>query len=82
MAYPKPLVLEAGRPHLAGDFERYEFAKSILTGSKCELILHLSNGTTIVVPSEKQPLIDLIRLLAEAFPVHCREYYEARWGKG
>ena len=39
----KDLLLEVGQVYLAGEFEKYEYRASILTGDKYEPCLHLKN---------------------------------------
>jgi len=65
---PKNLPpLEAGRPYVATDFERFEYFGSKLTGSKAILRLHLKNATTIDLPTSDDELKNLLAVLTQAF---------------
>ena len=78
MSNRKGLVLEVGQAYLAGDFEKFEYRSSQLTGSKFELRLQLTNNTTIDVPSDKKELQNLLLILCEALPSTVNEYVQSR----
>lgn len=60
-------LLEVGTAYIANDFEYFEYVGSALTGSKAILRLHLSNGTTIDLPTSDAELRHLAICLTEAF---------------
>jgi hypothetical protein len=70
--------LEVGRAYLATDFESFEYAGSMLTGSKAILRLHLKNGTTIDLPASDDELKRLLVLLCEAFGPHAIAHLKMR----
>ena len=59
--------LEVGQAYTATDFESFEYLGSALTGSKAILRLHLTNGTTIDLPTSDDELKRLLIFLCEAF---------------
>lgn len=59
--------LEVGTAYVAADFERFEFAKDVIHGSKAILRLHLKNGTTIDLPTDDDALKHLLRMLCDAY---------------
>jgi hypothetical protein len=60
--------LEVGTAYVATDFESFDYWSSTLTESKAILRLHLSNRTTIDLPSTDDELRRLLALLCDAFP--------------
>ena len=78
---PKNLPpLEVGTAYVAADFESFEYFGAKLTGSKAILRLHLSNGTTIDLPTTDDELRHLLSVLCEAFGPHVIEHLKAlRW---
>ena len=78
---PKNLPpLEVGKAYTAADFESFEYAGSILTGSKAILRLHLKNGTTIDLPASDDELKRLLLMLCEAFgPVAVEHLKKRGW---
>ena len=71
-----PLAVETN--YLASDFEHFEYYGSALTGSKAILRLHLSNKTTIDLPSSDDELRHLLVLLCEAFPRAAADHVKSR----
>ncbi len=60
-----PLAVETN--YIASDFERFEYIGSALTESKAILRLHLSNKTTIDLPTSDDELRHLLVVLCDAF---------------
>ncbi len=79
MPAKKPLPpLEVGQAYEAADFESFEYAGAILTGSKAILRLHLKNGTTIDLPATDDELRHLMCMLCDAFPPAAVELFRER----
>ena len=70
--------LEVGQAYEATDFESFEYFGSKLTGSKAILRLHLSNGTTIDLPTTDDESRRLMYLLCDAFPPAAVELFRER----
>jgi hypothetical protein len=60
-----PLAVETN--YIASDFEHFEYFGSALTESKAILRLHLSNKTTIDLPTTDDELRHLLVMLLDAF---------------
>ncbi len=60
-----PLAVETN--YVASDFEGFEYVGAALTGSKAILRLHLSNNTTIDLPTSDDELRHLLVMLCDAF---------------
>lgn len=75
----KPLpVLEVGQAYSAADFDRFEYSSARGPGGSATLRLHLSNGTTIHLPTSDQELARLMLVLVEAFPEAAIAHLKAR----
>ena len=70
--------LEVGQAYLAADFEKFEYFGAALTERGAILRLHLSNGTTIDLPSADDELKYLLFSLCDAFGPDVIEHLRAR----
>jgi hypothetical protein len=74
--------LAIGTAYVAADFERFEYCRSILSGSKAILRLHLKSGTTIDLQASVNELRHLAAVLSIAFgPDVIDHLKKQRWMK-
>jgi hypothetical protein len=76
----KPLPpLSVGTPYLAAEFERFELVRHVLEpGQEATLRLHLTNATTIDLPTNEAELKRLLVVLCDAFPATARDHVKLR----
>ncbi len=70
--------LEVGQAYEAADFESFEYSGAALTGSTAILRLHLTNGTTIDLPTSDDELRRLMYMLCDAFPPAAVDLFRER----
>lgn len=75
----KPLPpLATDTAYRVEDFQRFEYFGAALTGSEAILRLHLTNGTTLDLPTTETELRHLLLALCDAMPEAAANHLKMR----